>query len=74
MIKVVMGGGTCSSQGGRMKYRGVTACEIERKRPPEIIFKLMSKLQNIRMQRQFESTNREWIFCEDGNELWSFIW
>jgi len=40
-----------------MNSRIITACKIERRRPREIIFKLMSMVQNIRMQSQFESTN-----------------
>jgi hypothetical protein len=49
--------GVCSCQGGKMKYRSITACKIERRSPHEITFKLMSMVQDNRMQSQFESTN-----------------
>lgn len=49
-------GGACSSQGRRMEYRSIAASKSEKSRPPEITFKLMSKVQNIRTQSQFEST------------------
>jgi hypothetical protein len=45
------GAGTCSKGGGR-NYCSLFDGEIEKRTSPEIIFNLMSKVQNIRMQGQ----------------------
>ena len=43
--------GVCIVEGGRLKYRSISACIIERRRAPEIIFELMSRVLEKRILR-----------------------